>query len=105
MLDKLEKELELSIASSESTSKPVDLDEAIGRISRIDAIQNQKIVAANRRSMQLRLKLVRAAQTALDNDDYGFCRVCDDNIAYGRLKAKPEATMCVQCQSKRETRR
>ena len=56
----LRDELAEALVGSRNAAKPVDLDEPIGRISRIDAIAQQKMTLANREALSLRSKQVRA---------------------------------------------
>lgn len=97
-------EIAESLAVGRDGAKPVDLDEPIGRISRMDAIQQQQMARASREALLLRQKLVEAALNAVDHDRYGDCAVCEEPIGYGRLKARPEARLCVECQSANERR-
>ena len=99
----LQTSLRATLESSVDAAKPVQLDQqAMGRVSRIDAIQQQKMVQANRQRAQLRLHQVQAALRAVEEDEYGLCRLCDEFIRFGRLKARPEAVICLECQSRRE---
>lgn len=104
-LNVLHDELEKALSDNQEDSNPVDLDLPIGRVSRIDAIQQQKMAQANRRKQELRLQQVRAAQKAMSEDEYGYCRSCDDAIQFERLKAKPETPFCVECKQRLEARR
>ncbi|NOY90219.1 MAG: hypothetical protein GXP55_03340 [Deltaproteobacteria bacterium] len=92
------------LESTREDSKPVDLDQPIGRLSRMDAMQQQSMAQAARRGHELRLKQVRAALAAVEAGEYGDCRSCEEPIGYGRLKARPETPFCVACQSSREQR-
>lgn len=103
-LSALVTELEHMIGASADGAKPVDLDQPIGRVSRIDAIQQQKMLESNRRSAKLRLRLARAALAAIDTGDYGECRECEEPISFRRLKARPESRLCVDCQGAQERR-
>lgn len=100
----LESELREAILLSEDGVKPVDLDEPIGRVSRIDAIQQQKMAQNNRAGHQARLRMVSIALAALDSGDYGLCAECEEPISFRRLKARPESRYCIACQSAREKR-
>lgn len=100
-LKRLLKELQAVEIATREGSRPVDLDEPIGRLSRMDAMQQQAMSAANRRRNKLRLQLVMAAIDA-DPDDYGICKKCDDFIGYARLKARPESLFCITCQTRTE---
>ncbi len=100
----LEAELVQMLASSDEGSKPVDLDSPIGRISRMDAMQQQSMVKAGRERAQLRLQTVHAALALDPEDEYGYCRSCDEPIGYKRLKVRPETPFCVTCQQELERR-
>ena len=71
----------------------------------MDAIQQQKMVEANRQRAAIRLKQVRAALRAFSSDEYGLCRRCEEPIGYARLKAQPEGPFCLDCQRSSEVRR
>jgi len=100
----LREELAGVLAGSVNAAKPVDLDEPIGRISRIDAIQQQKMVQASRESLTLRAAQVRVALERFAEGTYGACVSCEENVGYARLKARPETPFCIACQTRREQR-
>jgi DnaK suppressor protein len=101
-LVELRRELKELLETSASGAAPVDLDEPIGRISRIDAIQQQSMVRSNRESMQRRLQQIESALRRLAEDEYGLCASCGEPVGYRRLEAQPETPLCIQCQSGRE---
>lgn len=84
-------------ATREGT-RPVDLDEPIGRLTRMDAMQQQSMSTANRRSYDIRLRQVNQALSAIERHEYGLCRRCEDPIGYKRLSARPESPYCLDCQ-------
>lgn len=98
-------ELAGSIENLKESAQPVDLDMPIGRLSRVDALQQQSMAKANRAAIEVRMKKAKLAFTRLAAGDYGFCVVCDEPVAFKRLKARPETTTCVTCQSEVESRR
>ena len=99
----LKQQIETTLARSKEAAKPVELDQqAVGRLSRIDAIQQQKMVEANRRRQHLRLKHVKAALSAIVNDHYGICRRCEEYVAWPRLRAQPECFICLHCKASLE---
>jgi DnaK suppressor protein len=100
----LRRQLEQSLAATKDDAKPVDLELPIGRVSRIDAIQQQKMAQASRRSAEMRLQHLKTALAAIAEDEYGYCRGCGEPIGYRRLKAKPETPFCVNCQGRLESR-
>jgi len=88
------------LVANEDASKPVQLDQqALGRVSRIDAIQQQKMAVANRANQELTLVQIVKALRRVQEDDYGYCQECDKCIPYERLFIKPETNFCIQCQS------
>ena len=103
-LKALQNELATLLAASEESVQTVDLDQPIGRLSRMDAMQQQKMAIANRQAHQLRAKQVIAALAAIQEGNYGFCKLCEEPIGFKRLQARPEAPFCVKCQSRNERR-
>ena len=101
----LEVELNDALASTDESSKRVELDQALmGRVSRIDAIQQQQMSKAYRKRTKIRLQQVRAAMDSIKRGDYGICNACELPIAFQRLEARPESPICMACQSEREQR-
>lgn len=96
------KELEVQLTSSADGEKPVDLDTPIGRLSRMDAMQQQQMAQASRRIAEQRLSQIDAALQRIENEDYGYCVECDEEISPARLQARPESPFCVDCQNRRE---
>ncbi|HEU4852845.1 MAG TPA: TraR/DksA family transcriptional regulator [Telluria sp.] len=50
------------------------------------------------------LTAVRKALAKFDDDSYGMCEVCGNDIGFARLLARPEAPLCITCQSRLEKR-
>jgi DnaK suppressor protein len=98
----LRTELQQLLENSSNGAQPISLDEPIGRLSRMDAMQQQSMVQANRRTTQNRLTRTEAALRRYASDEYGLCMGCEEEIGYARLKAQPEAPFCIDCQSNRE---
>jgi DnaK suppressor protein len=95
--------LEELLKRSKEGARPVELSEPIGRLTRMDAIQQQQMTKASRRTYERKLRQVQAALEMLGKDEYGFCRSCEEPIGYRRLKARPEAPYCLSCQDARES--
>jgi DnaK suppressor protein len=96
-LEALKDSLEALLTSTEAGTKPVKLKDNQGRLSRMDELHNQSILKANRNVTANRLKQVSAALKRLESNAYGYCIECDEPISFPRLKAYPDATMCVEC--------
>ncbi len=103
ILEEVRREIEAQLDASREDVKPVDLDEPIGRLTRMDAMQQQNMTKAGRRSLEARLKQIAGALAGVQTGDYGFCVRCDEPIGYPRLRARPESRLCVHCQEHLET--
>ena len=103
-LQDLRDELQQLLDDSSAGAQPVSLDEPIGRLSRMDAMQQQSMVQANRRTAQTRLVRIEAALRRFSGNEYGLCVECEEEIGYPRLKAQPEAPFCIECQNIKEQR-
>lgn len=98
----LKSELAELLAISGDSCQTVELDQPIGRLSRMDAIQQQKMAKANRRNHERRLRQVTTALAVIERGDYGLCRRCEEPIGHARLKVSPETPLCLDCQRRAE---
>ena len=88
---------ELSDISSEARNT-VELDQqSVGRLSRMDAMQQQAMAEALERTRQRDLVRIDQAQLRLSDGEYGYCAQCDSEIPDGRLAIDPMAERCVNC--------
>lgn len=100
-LKNLQSELKEQLEISEESAGIVQLDQTlVGRVSRMDAMQQQSMAVSTRAKAQQKLQKVLAALKMIDSGDYGFCRQCDEPIGFPRLSAQPEANLCLSCQDK-----
>ena len=89
--------LDERIAEYRELTKPIPPSEAIGRVSRMDAINNKSVnEAALRQAEKQRQGLNRALQR-LDDDRFRLCPRCGEPIPTGRLLLMPGAMTCVRC--------
>ncbi len=85
------------IAAYKLLTKPISPDNAIGRLTRMEAINSKSInEAALSTAKETLLKLERAL-VKIDNPDFGLCRACEQPIPPARLMILPETDLCVQC--------
>jgi DnaK suppressor protein len=90
--------LEKSMRVTEEASRPVELDQsAVGRLSRIDSIQNQSMSKGLRDREAVRLSQIRDALLRVANATYGVCMACGGAIPFERLFVVPEAPECTRC--------
>ncbi len=99
----LQAELGGLLEESSASSQVVDLEQPIGRLFRMDALQQQAMARANRTGHQRRLVLIEAALLAIKQGRYGECRRCEEPIGYSRLNVRPESPFCLDCQKQSET--
>ncbi len=96
-------ELTQGLDGSAAAAQTVELDQAkVGRLSRMDAMQQQQMAKAAQRGYQRRLALAKSALSAMDGGDYGFCKRCEEPIGFKRLQARPESPFCLECQGASE---
>lgn len=103
-LHALKASLEALLAATADGEKPVQLKDNKGRLTRMDEMHNQSILKANRNVTRNRLQQVLAALRRIEGDGYGECIECGDFIAFARLKAYPEASLCLDCKRAKENR-
>src|SRR6056297_1714732 len=85
-------------ARGEAGQATVELDQqAVGRLSRMDALQNQAMAKASHARRQGERRRLNAALARIEGDEYGFCEDCGEDIAEGRLELDPAAGKCIQC--------
>ena len=93
----LEKEIQATLEASKEASGVVELDTAIGRLSRMDAMQNQQMALELRRRQEQQLQRIANALKRMDQNRYGLCGRCKQPIAEERLEVSPDVVMCVKC--------
>lgn len=81
----------------------VQLDQTrVGRLSRMDALQQQALAQAAERRAEQQLQRVRAALKRIDDPAFGLCIDCRQPIALPRLQADPCVLLCLECQGFRD---
>lgn len=93
-------ELETMSAMTEQARAPVMLDQqSVGRLSRMDAMQQQEMAAAQERIRKRDMMRIEMAERRLGDGDYGWCVECGEVIPDKRLAIDPMAEKCVHCAS------
>ena len=102
-LEALQTELKEFILGLGEATATVELDQGQqGRLSRIDAMQSQKMAQAHKQRATLRLERVQNVLSTADLPDFGCCGDCEEPIAFKRLLARPDAVLCVECAEERQ---
>ena len=92
------KEIESLADSSTDQRKPVELDQTrVGRLSRMDALQDQAMALETDRRRHAELGRIEAALKRLEDGDYGWCLSCGEQIPAKRLELDPTVALCVDC--------
>lgn len=97
-LNSRRKELEGLSAVSAQARDTVTLDQqSVGRLSRMDAMQQQAMAQATERQRAAEISRIDAALKRLEDGEYGVCIDCGEDIAEKRLEIDPAATHCIKC--------
>ena len=95
------KELEHVIEARAETQTDAELDQQrIGRLSRMDAIQQQAMEEETARRRDQEIDRIEAALQRIEEDDFGYCGVCEKLIAPKRLENDPATPLCIECAGK-----
>jgi DnaK suppressor protein len=93
--------LKRNIISYKEGAKPVALDSAIGRVTRMDAINSKSISEESLRKAEIALLKLERALDKIDDPDFGLCMECGEKIPFKRLMIMPGSVLCVECAGKR----
>lgn len=97
-LDRVLRKLERSMRTTEEAMRPVKLDQtAVGRLSRIDSLQNQGLTRNLQEREQAKLGQMVTALQRLEEGTYGVCIECGSEIPFERLLVFPETPTCTPC--------
>lgn len=88
---------DLSKASAEKRDAVTLDQQAVGRVSRIDAMQQQAMAQAQERQRGQELLRIEQAFLRIDEGEFGWCVDCGKEIAPKRLAIDPAAALCIQC--------
>lgn len=91
-------ELTASIENAAESAAPVELDQQVqGRLSRMDAIQGQAMAQATIERRRIEIAQINAAFNRMEENEFGYCVECGDEIAPKRLELNPAIARCVEC--------
>lgn len=89
--------LKRDILRYKEASRPVSPDNSIGRLTRMDAIQSKSINEAALTKARNQLKSYENALTRINNEDFGVCSKCKEDIPIERIMAMPGTSLCTKC--------
>jgi DnaK suppressor protein len=97
LIDK-QRELNAIVESSRESRKPVELDQSrVGRLSRMDAMQDQAMALETERRREIELRRIESALERVETGDYGYCLSCGEEIQPKRLEFDPATPVCIDC--------
>jgi len=97
-LEKRSQEIITEQQRQKDSTAPVELDQArVGRLSRMDAMQQQAMAKAASRLTELERQRIQSALLRMRDDEYGYCVICEEEIAEGRLEFDPSVLLCISC--------
>jgi DnaK suppressor protein len=86
-----------SIIEYKEITKPIAPENAIGRISRMDAINNKSVAEAALRTAEEKLDKLNYMLTQVGEENFGVCAKCKKPIPVGRILLMPQSRHCVNC--------
>lgn len=90
--------LEDEDARGADAQKVVELDQqVVGRLSRMDALQNQAMAQAQAGRRQAQRQRIFAALARIDEGEFGYCTDCGEDLPAARLEADPTVPRCLSC--------
>jgi DnaK suppressor protein len=86
------------LTDGRKADRPLELDPSrVGRLSRMDAMQQQAMSQAAGRLAALEEQRIRTALKRMGAGEYGYCLNCEEDIAEGRLRVDPSVMTCIDC--------
>jgi DnaK suppressor protein len=91
------------IAQAGAAAGTVELDQSsMGRVSRMNAMQQQAMAKSLRARLELQKRKLVAALGRIESGSYGLCCQCQADMEAERLEADPAAVFCAACAAERE---
>ena len=91
------KNTQLKVDEYTKLCKPIAPENAIGRISRMDAINNKSVTESVLRETINKMQQLKIMESKLDDENFGICIKCKKEIPFGRLMIRPYSKYCVKC--------
>ena len=100
----LEEQLErLLVQSGVTVSEMVSRDShEIEFLDQASVYADQVMKLRIRSRESLLIKKIMNALERIENNTFGICEICEEDIAFRRLVARPVATKCIRCKTEEE---
>ena len=93
-------ELDEEDRANQDSRDPVTLQQdSVGRLSRMDAMQQQAMAQATERRRKQERVRIKAALERIEDGEWGWCLNCGEEIAEARLRNDPSIATCIKCAS------
>ncbi len=97
-LEAMKADLERLTHEHEHDADVVELDQTTqGRLSRMDALQGQAMAQEVARRREVEIRRIEAALQRIEEDEYGYCVACGEEVALKRLDFDPATPNCIDC--------
>ena len=88
---------EKHIIQLKDLTKPIAPENAIGRVSRMEAIVNKSVNEVSLYKAEQMLNKLKLALKKVDEANFGKCFRCGNIIPIERIMIVPESNTCVKC--------
>ena len=86
-----------SLEEYQEMSKPVAPDNAIGRLTRMEALGSKSVAENMLKRTQAKLEGLERALAQIGTPEFGKCTNCGNEIQLARILLQPESSLCVNC--------
>lgn len=93
----LQSELLAVSSTGQEAAQRVEMETTFGRVSRMNALQQQAMAQAAQQRRHIQLQRIESALQRLENDKFGRGMKCGEAIARKRLDVDPTAPLCIVC--------
>lgn len=100
IVSKIKQEIESTeqkIVELRNLTRPISPSDAIGRVSRMDAINNKSVNENSLRQAEIKLSNLKRVLENVGTSDFGICINCKGEIPLGRILIRPQSLLCVNC--------
>lgn len=93
-----------ALSQASHSAGTVTLDQSsVGRLSRMDAMQQQAMARAMEHRLQTQKRKLMAALDRIESGTFGLCCQCESDLEPARLQSDPAVVFCAGCLLERET--
>ena len=102
MLEDSKRQLLLSARKTLTEESSFDTDDLPDEIDLASSEYTQSMIFRLRDREKFLLAKIDKALARIENDTFGICEKCEEEISIKRLEARPETTLCIRCKEDQE---